>query len=116
MNPEIIDSLRKWNCDVTTALERFLDDEELYKSCLDIFAHDEHFGKLKEALKIKDYKNAFDSAHTLKGVAGELGLTPLYQAIIELVESLRSNNYTNLDAQYAAVDSLYLYFLNLMKE
>lgn len=40
-------------------------------------------------MKARDYTAAFEAAHTLKGVVGNMGLTPLYQAVCEIVEPLR---------------------------
>ena len=45
------DALKEWKCDVEGALERFLDDEELYLQCLNIFSTDENFAKLKEYIE-----------------------------------------------------------------
>ena len=42
---------------------------------------------LHDALPI--LRAAFEAAHTLKGVAGNLGLKPLYDAVCHIVEPLR---------------------------
>lgn len=114
MSSVLLDQLSKWGCDVPGAMERFLDDEDLYLSCLDIFAEDENFAKLRQSLDSKNYTDAFDSAHTLKGVSGNLGLSPLYQAVVEIVEPLRSKDYSNLEAQYSKVINKYDEFMNIL--
>ena len=48
----------------------------------------------KEAMYLKfleqqDYEAAFAAAHTLKGVVGNMGLTPLFNAVCAIVEPLR---------------------------
>ena len=43
----------------------------------------------------KDLKAAFEAAHALKGVLGNLSLTPLYTPVVEITELLRSN--TDMD-------------------
>lgn len=45
---------------------------------------------MRDALESKDYSKAFDCAHTLKGVCGNLGLTPMYEIICRVVEALRT--------------------------
>ena len=42
-----------------------------------------------EWLHLVDLDGAFQAAHTLKGVSGNLGLTPLYEAVCDIVEPLR---------------------------
>lgn len=41
--------------------------------------------------------HAFDYAHALKGVTSNVGLTPLYNCIVEIVEPLRNGKTDNLD-------------------
>ena len=115
MADKILDALRDWKCDVEGALERFLDDEELYLQCLNIFSTAENFVKLKEYIDSASYQDAFDSAHTLKGVAGNLGLTPLYMAIIDIVEPLRAKDYSNLGSLYDEIDKQYQIYLSCLK-
>ncbi len=52
----------------------------------------------------KKYDEAFEDAHALKGVAGNLHLTSLYDAISQLVEPLRQKDFNkDYDALYNAV-------------
>lgn len=95
--------LEKWGCDVENALARMADDEEFYEDCLKMFVDDENFEKLGEAIETGDYKAAFDYAHTLKGVAANLGLTPIFDKTSEIVEPLRADDYSDLENQYDAV-------------
>lgn len=99
----VLDKCRAYGADVDGTMDRLLNDEELFESCLRSFSKDEGFAGLKCAIEEKDYKAAFEHAHALKGVAGNLGLTPLFQAISELVEALRQDDYSNVDAQYAKI-------------
>jgi len=87
----LTDRLRSSGADVDAALERVVGDEELYKTCLHLFMDDPDFPALEAALKCRDYSTAFKAAHTLKGVAGNLGLTDIYSAAHSLVELLRSD-------------------------
>lgn len=111
----LVEKVRTYGADVSGAMERFLDDEDLYEKCLLTFVDDESFAGLKEAIDNKDYEQAFNCAHTLKGVAANLGLTPLYDAIVGIVEPLRAKDYSDLDNQYAAVADAYVVFKNLME-
>ena len=99
-NRELLDALNAYGANTTAALERFVNDIELYNECLGLFFNDECFAKLAQALDAKEYKAAFDAAHTLKGVAGNLGLTPMYDSICEVVEPLRNHTYDHLTEAY----------------
>ncbi len=107
----IIRRLRDSGADTGAALERFVDDEELYYSCLISFFNDKNYGMLKEALAAEDY----NAAHTLKGVAGNLGLNPLYKVLCALVESLRAQEYDGLTDEYDAVQLQTELLKNLIK-
>lgn len=111
----VLDSLKHWNCDVDGALERFVDDSDLYVSCLEIFAKDENFENLRKALEVQDYEAAFKAAHTLKGVAGNLGLTPLLHAIVNIVEPLRAKDYSNLMSLYEGVIENYRIYISFLE-
>ncbi|MBR6232339.1 MAG: Hpt domain-containing protein, partial [Erysipelotrichaceae bacterium] len=47
------------------------------------------------AIKENDLEAAFRAAHALKGVSGNLSLTPLYEKVVEITELLRS--HTQMD-------------------
>lgn len=96
----IFDALEKWGCDVEGALERFLDDEELYMTCLQTVITDSNFEKLGEALEERQVPEAFDYAHTLKGVFANLGLTPMFQIVELIVEPLRTGSACHLEEPY----------------
>ncbi|MGN0169955.1 MAG: Hpt domain-containing protein [Lachnospiraceae bacterium] len=99
----LAETLAAYGADVDGVMDRFLDDEELLISCLDEFIEENEIPRLKECLDRKDYKGAFEVAHAMKGVTGNLGLTPLYTAVCELVESLRAQEYTHVEKQYEDV-------------
>jgi chemotaxis protein histidine kinase CheA len=81
--------LRAMGCDVDGAMERFLEDEAFYFECYDKAMQDPCFDLLEEDLENHDVKSAFENAHTLKGVIGNLGLTPLLEMMTQIVEPLR---------------------------
>lgn len=93
----MLERLRNWGCNVDEALERFVNDEELYCTCFNMFLADETFDKLKQSVKDGDCKASFEACHTLKGVGGNLSAGPLYTAICELTERLRAGNMENAE-------------------
>lgn len=96
----LLEELRNWGCDIDGALERFVGDEELYKTCLYTVLDDKSFGGLGEALEAGQVREAFDYAHTLKGVLANMGLTPMYDITVRIVEPLRTGDTEGLPALY----------------
>ena len=100
---EIIKDLRDQGCDTDGALARFLGDTEMY------------FDMLLESLEKKDYQEAFNAAHTLKGSAAALGLTPLYESVCKVVEDLRGlRDLDSLQEDYDEMRSAQQDFLKIM--
>ncbi|MEG2176445.1 MAG: Hpt domain-containing protein [Oscillibacter sp.] len=100
---DLIEKLTAYGGDMDGAMGRFVDDAALYESCFTVFLADEAFPKLGEALETSDYEKAFEYAHTLKGVTGNMGLTPLYEVICQIVEGLRGKHLDHLQEDYAEV-------------
>lgn len=96
----LLDKLRNWGCDVDGALERFVGDEDLYKMCLNTVLEDKAFAGLGETLRASQTKEAFDHAHTLKGVLANMGLTPMFDITVRIVEPLRTGDTDGLLSIY----------------
>lgn len=96
----LLTELDRRGCDVKGAFERFIDDEEFYASCYKDALADEAFEKLGDELNAGNVQAAFDYAHTLKGVISNMGLTPMYDLIVEIVEPLRVGDSSNLETSY----------------
>lgn len=85
--------LSKVGISVNEGVQRFNGDIAIYELCLNKFLSDEQFKLLTQAILEKDIKSAFSAAHALKGEAGNLSLTKLYNDICPLVEELRNNRF-----------------------
>lgn len=86
---QLLHKLNNWGCDINKTLHRFLGNEQLYCSCLSDLVKEATFEKLQEALLTNNGKEAFSCAHTLKGVIANMGITPMLDIIIRIVEPLR---------------------------
>lgn len=84
------EELREADVDVDAAIARFSDKEERYIRYLKLFQADTNYEQLIEALQSDDCKRAFEYCHTLKGLAGNLGLRGIFQNIYDACELLRS--------------------------
>lgn len=92
-----IDALTEYGANVKEGLERCLNDEEFYLSLIPSALEEKDYRAVEETVKEKDFSRAFEIAHGLKGVLGNLALTPLYQPVSEMTELLRKGE----DADYS---------------
>jgi hypothetical protein len=97
---ETLAALENWGCDIRGALPRFLDDEAFMLECIGQVAEDPGFEELGCYLKENRTRDAFDTAHMLKGIIANTGLTPLYEIILTIVEPLRKGNGEGLAQPY----------------
>lgn len=86
----LIDQLKDYGCDIDEAMSRFLNNEAFYERCFLKFLDDTTFEGLGAVLSTQSVSDSFDMAHNLKGVSANLGITPLYNEVSEMVESLRA--------------------------
>ncbi len=84
-----IDSLRDFGANVEEGLERCMGMEDFYLEMIELGLSDERFETLGTVLDAGNMDEAFETVHALKGVIGNLALTPLYETICEMTEHLR---------------------------
>lgn len=113
---KLLDALRAWGADVDGGMERIYADEEFYTKCLKLVWNDTHFTALDHAMAAKNYQDAFTEAHTLKGVTGNLSLTPLYKTLSDLTEKLRTKLTSGVDPLYERVREQEAVFFQIMKD
>ncbi len=93
-----------YGADYETTMERFMGSEETYREFLDMLFDDDNLANLGEAIESGNLDMAFEAAHTLKGVAGNMGLKRLYAAVCDMVDPLRRREQRNdYDVLYESV-------------
>jgi HPt (histidine-containing phosphotransfer) domain-containing protein len=112
---KLLNELEGYGVNLEVTLARFIEDEDFYVECLNAFLEEEGFKMLKKSIDKKEYIEAFNQAHTIKGVVGNLGITKLYDVICLLVESLRDKEYSNLKSQYNDCIKEYNRFVKIVK-
>lgn len=91
-----IDSLREYGAAVDEGLARCMNNEAFYLKLVGKVLNDAAFATLRTAVEAGDKDAAFEAAHQLKGVLGNLSLTPMYEPVAEMTELLRAR----ADAEY----------------
>lgn len=73
--------------DIKSSLTRFGNMESFYVKFLKKFIEDKNFELLSEGVEQGDIKVISETAHTLKGVTGNLGLIKLFKISQELMKA-----------------------------
>ena len=92
-----IENLKELGADTEGGLARCINNEEFYLKMVNLSLQDANFEKLRSAIDGGDMDGAFEAAHALKGVLGNLALTPIYEPVYEITELLRAKS----DIDYA---------------
>lgn len=96
-----LDALRACGANTAEGLGRCMNNEAFYLRLVNMALDDASFQKLSDAVAAGDKRAGFEAAHSLKGVLGNLALTPIYAPVAEMTELLR-----------AAADADYQSYLN----
>ena len=79
-------------------------NEGMYLKCFGMLFQDENLEKLGKALSSGDLQAAFEAAHTLKGMAGNMGLEPFSEAVCAIMEPMRAKEeYGDYQALYNGI-------------
>ena len=90
------------NCaDVEATLKRFMGNDAIYQKFLGKFPADPNYANLGTNIEAGAFEEAYKCAHALKGVVGNLGLTPIFEKVSALVEELRNKAADEVDAARA---------------
>ena len=92
--------------DYNDALRRMMNDA-LITRMINKFMSGDAIDSVISSYESKDYRALFSSAHTLKGVAGNLSLTPLFEIASSITEATRNQDGVNLDKEIAELKEVY---------
>ena len=92
-----IDALNRFGADTKDGMSRCLNNEAMYLRLVVKALENDNYDRIYSAVAAGDKKAAFEAAHAIKGMMGNLGLTPLYELSSEMTELLRAGK----DADYA---------------
>ena len=81
-----IETLKSYGANTAEGLARCMNNEAFYLRLVGMGLKDVNFDKLQNAVASGNVKDAFEAAHALKGVLGNLALTPLLDPVSEMTE------------------------------
>lgn len=88
----LIEEMEELGADINDALTRFMGNRDLYEKMLKKFPKAVADSPVQNFLNSGDIEEAASNAHALKGVTGNLSLTPLYNNYTEIVNLCRGEN------------------------
>lgn len=99
--------LSKAGVSANEGIKRFSGNTEKYEELLCQFPEDTHYKAMCSAIENGNAEAAFNAAHALKGMAGNLSMNRLYEDICPLVEVLRSGSLLKADELLKAIQEDY---------
>ena len=97
-------------------IERFMGKTEIYLRFLGKFLADENMDGLRQAVTYRQVKNAFSYAHTLKGVAANLGIEVLLEKLLPVVEILRGGSFDGVEQWMPELEQRYEQVIQSIKQ
>lgn len=85
----LIEDMARLGADIEDAMHRFMDNTALYEKMLKKLPEVLEKAPVLEYFESGDFDAALSNAHTIKGVVGNLSLTPLHNDYTEIVELCR---------------------------
>lgn len=113
--------LEESGADVEATLKRFMGNDTIYIKFLGKFTNDPNYANLGMNIESENFEEAYKCAHALKGVVGNLGLTPIFETVSTLVEELRNKANADVDAarakeEWQEIKKVYEQFIGIIKE
>lgn len=100
----MITELKGLGADTDQAVSRFLNNEALYQKMLKKLPNSMKGAQVMEEIEHGNIDSAIEIAHTMKGILGNLSITPLYEYYTKIVALLREGNVD--EAKSILVESL----------
>jgi HPt (histidine-containing phosphotransfer) domain-containing protein len=98
-----LEGLQAFGADTKDGMARCMNNEAFYLKMVEKSVADSSYTKLKEAIGANDLDAAFEAAHALKGVLGNLALTPILNPVSEMTELLRARTQTDYGTYLEAI-------------
>lgn len=99
----MIDELKALGVNADEGIARFMNNAPLYEKMVKRFVSSDETIKVMEFLEAGDLETAKANAHNLKGVTGNLSLTPLYLGYSEIMTLLRNDDTEQAKQRLAEV-------------
>lgn len=109
ISKEFCDEMLKVGMNVPEMVEHFMDNEEMFLKYLYKFfeAADNVVLELTAAAEKEDYQNMLFTAHSLKGLAGNIGLNGVFLPAKKIVGDIRAGDHSNCGSDFQRLQEMY---------
>ncbi len=117
MSPdELFEALEALDCEPRSAIGRMMDNEPFYLKYLIQMPDNENYIEYVKKLKEGDCKTAERAIHSLKGMALNLGLLPISDHAVDIINDLRSGSIENARVKTPSFEKVYFKICDVIKE
>lgn len=89
----LFEELKELGVDVDEGLERVMDDEPLYETLLGMFLDKVNDSSIEMGdFEAESLDELIGRVHTLKGLTGNLAITPLFEGYMQVLDLLRTDH------------------------
>ena len=111
-----LEKMRDLGIDPTDGLTRCMNNEVFFFKMISMAVANDYFDTLGPALEKNDLESAFEAAHALKGVIGNLALKPIYEPLAEMTEMLRAKKEADYLSMYRPIKEMRDQLLAMTKD
>ena len=116
MDAEFRKELIAAGVDIDGTMDRFMNNEALFEKFIFKFLDDDNYEKMMVAKGNNQVEEAFNAAHTLKGVTGNLGINCIYKVSIPLVEILRKSTFEGSEIYFEQMETSYQNIISVLNK
>lgn len=87
---ELFDELKELGVDVDSGLKRINGNQALYSKLLGSFVKGMKSYRVEADFDASDVQEMIEKTHTIKGISGNMSITPVYEAYTKIVDLLRT--------------------------
>ena len=97
-------------------MQRFLGNDMLANRFLKTFVDEKTYVQLCSAIEQENYQDIENLAHTLKGIAGNLGLKSIFEDSDRIVKTIRMNQYEKVQPSFEQLQQDYHQVVEVLKQ
>lgn len=113
---KLFEALKEAGVEVDKTISRFMDNSEIYITFLKRYPDEDRITPVKDAVSEMNFEKLSQTAHKLKGVSANLGMTELSEAAHRLELQAKEQSDKNIGENLELTEKLYGEICRIIKE